>query len=105
MAPGGVEPPHADSKSAALSAELRGRRRPVCQAQPARPGEPPPGGDPRRRYPVSAAVAVAQLVEPRVVVPVVAGSNPVRHPHGKPWKWAFLVSETYAGRGPKRPSW
>ena len=25
MAPGGVEPPHADSKSAALSAELRGR--------------------------------------------------------------------------------
>ena len=25
-------------------------------------------------------VAVAQLVEPRVVVPVVAGSNPVRHP-------------------------
>jgi hypothetical protein len=25
------------------------------------------------------AVAVAQLVEPRVVVPVVAGSNPVRH--------------------------
>src|ERR687888_260959 len=26
MAPGGVEPPHADSKSAALSAELRGRR-------------------------------------------------------------------------------
>jgi hypothetical protein len=27
MAPGGVEPPHADSKSAALSAELRGRAR------------------------------------------------------------------------------
>ena len=26
------------------------------------------------------AVAVAQLVEPRVVVPVVAGSSPVRHP-------------------------
>jgi hypothetical protein len=25
------------------------------------------------------AVAVAQLVEPRVVVPVVAGSSPVRH--------------------------
>src|SRR5690242_16787028 len=25
MAPGGVEPPHADSKSAALSTELRGR--------------------------------------------------------------------------------
>jgi hypothetical protein len=27
MAPGGVEPPHADSKSAALSTELRGPRR------------------------------------------------------------------------------
>ena len=27
MAPGGVEPPHADSKSAALSAELRGLQR------------------------------------------------------------------------------
>src|SRR5438552_15918446 len=26
------------------------------------------------------AVAVAQLVEPRVVVPVVVGSNPIRHP-------------------------
>jgi hypothetical protein len=24
MAPGGIEPPHADSKSAALSTELRG---------------------------------------------------------------------------------
>jgi hypothetical protein len=30
------------------------------------------------------AVAVAQLVEPRVVVPVVAGSNPVRHPAPAP---------------------
>ena len=29
------------------------------------------------------AVAVAQLVEPRVVVPVVAGSSPVRHPLGR----------------------
>jgi hypothetical protein len=26
-----------------------------------------------------ARVAVAQLVEPRVVVPVVVGSNPIRH--------------------------
>ena len=33
-----------------------------------------------RRYPVRGAVAVAQLVEPRPVVPVVAGSSPVRHP-------------------------
>ena len=29
-------------------------------------------------------VAVAQLVEPRVVVPVVAGSSPVRHPPESP---------------------
>src|SRR5215213_6031428 len=34
----------------------------------------------RTGYPVPGAVAVAQLVEPRVVVPVVAGSSPVRHP-------------------------
>ena len=34
----------------------------------------------RPRYPRPSAVAVAQLVEPRVVVPVVAGSSPVRHP-------------------------
>jgi hypothetical protein len=27
-------------------------------------------------------VAVAQLVEPRVVVPVVEGSSPFSHPHG-----------------------
>jgi hypothetical protein len=34
-------------------------------------------------YDEATAVAVAQPVEPRVVVPVVAGSNPVRHPlHG-----------------------
>jgi hypothetical protein len=32
----------------------------------------------------SRAVAVAQSVEPRVVVPVVAGSNPVRHPSIRP---------------------
>ena len=66
MAPGGIEPPHAGSKPAALSTELRGRSRSVC---------PTP-----QRYPVGVEVAVAQLVEPRVVVPVVAGSSPVRHP-------------------------
>ena len=32
----------------------------------------------------AAVVAVAQLVEPRVVVPVVAGSSPVRHPRLSP---------------------
>ena len=66
MAPGGIEPPHAGSKPAALSTELRGRPRSVCPTL--------------RRYPVRVEVAVAQLVEPRVVVPVVAGSSPVRHP-------------------------
>ena len=66
MAPGGIEPPHAGSKPAALSTELRGRARSVCPTF--------------RRYPVLVEVAVAQLVEPRVVVPVVAGSSPVRHP-------------------------
>ena len=65
MAPGGIEPPHAGSKPAALSTELRGRSRSVCPTV--------------RRYPVRVEVAVAQLVEPRVVVPVVAGSSPVRH--------------------------
>ena len=47
-----------------------------------RPDQGTPGApvrQPSRRYPVRSAVAVAQLVEPRVVVPVVAGSNPVRH--------------------------
>jgi hypothetical protein len=33
-----------------------------------------------RGYHQRSAVAVAQLVEPRVVVPVVVGSNPIRHP-------------------------
>src|SRR5439155_12412870 len=31
-------------------------------------------------YPEPCAVAVAQLVDPRVVVPVVVGSSPIRHP-------------------------
>jgi Haemolysin-III related len=66
MAPGGIEPPHAASKAAALSAELRGRRREgISLASSLR---------------CARSVAVAQLVELRVVVPVVAGSSPVRHP-------------------------
>ena len=32
------------------------------------------------RYNPTPAVAVAQLVESRIVIPVVAGSNPVSHP-------------------------
>jgi hypothetical protein len=34
----------------------------------------------RRRYDERRTVAVAQLVEPRVVVPVVGGSSPLCHP-------------------------
>ena len=45
------------------------------------------------RYPVSGAVAVAQLVEPRVVVPVVAGSSPVRH-----LSFAFTMALVSYGR-------
>ncbi len=33
-----------------------------------------------RRYPELSAVAVAQLVEPLVVVQVVVGSSPISHP-------------------------
>ena len=44
MAPGGVEPPHADSKSAALSAELRGRQAsvvsPLCCSFAPAPAHP-----------------------------------------------------------------
>src|SRR3982751_4527130 len=46
-----------------------------------------------RRYHGRRTVAVAQLVEPRVVVPVVAGSSPVRHPG-----W-FLIPRRTTRRG------
>ena len=49
MAPGGVEPPHTDSKSVALSAELRGPERRV---------QPPQ----RRALPASAATAVRRMI-------------------------------------------
>jgi hypothetical protein len=57
MAPGGVEPPHADSKSAALSAELRGPRASVAlgPAWPAR----------RRRQRGPAAAGAAERVRER----------------------------------------
>src|ERR1041384_5018397 len=70
MAPGGVEPPHTDSKSVALSTELRGLAASV----------PDRGCGGSQAILCSLAVAVAQLVEPRVVVPVVGGSSPLRHP-------------------------
>ncbi len=38
-------------------------------------------------------VGVAQLVEPRIVIPVVAGSSPVAHPI-----YTSNVVPTYAGR-------
>ena len=44
------------------------------------------GTSPIRLSCVSRTVAVAQLVEPRVVVPVVAGSSPVRHLVPRPRK-------------------
>jgi hypothetical protein len=58
-----------------LSRDLRGTQGPKAV------GETPAKG--RRRQPGYTdlcAVAVAQLVEPRVVVPEVAGSSPVGHP-------------------------
>ena len=45
-------------------------------------------GSSRSGYPWPRAVAVAQLVEPRVVVPVVAGSSPVRHPFAAGGRYA-----------------
>jgi hypothetical protein len=51
MAPGGVEPPHADSKSAALSAELRGPRASVAPTPAAaRRGKATPDGSRRRAW-------------------------------------------------------
>lgn len=55
----------------------------VYTARPSRPTGP--GADRsqvvERRGKVESVVGVAQLVEPRVVIPVVAGSNPVAHPN------------------------
>ena len=74
-----ARPPRATSRSAyavcrAPASSFSRRRHP---APPSRPGE---RGD---RLSCMRAVAVAQLVEPRVVVPVVAGSSPVRHPFSR----------------------
>ena len=78
---GGVLMALADSASS-LRARPSRLRRPSRRPHDADPGRPRRGLTPDDpRYPVPGAVAVAQLVEPRVVVPVVAGSSPVRHPY------------------------
>ena len=66
-------------RSSSLPGRARRRGKPALGASPARADEGR-RATPAHRYDASCAVAVAQLVEPRVVVPVVAGSNPVRHP-------------------------
>jgi hypothetical protein len=45
-------------------------------------------------------VDVAQLVEPRIVIPAVAGSSPVVHPTSKRWvrELAVLVEKVFLGR-------
>ncbi|MEY2683658.1 MAG: hypothetical protein RJA09_802, partial [Pseudomonadota bacterium] len=37
-------------------------------------------------------MAVAQLVESRIVIPVVVGSSPISHPKKFPYKTATLVA-------------
>ena len=56
-------------------------------------------------YPVSAAVAVAQLVEPRVVVPVVGGSSPLRHLSAVPYVHSSRTSITCRRTTPARIAW
>ena len=36
-------------------------------------------------------VGVAQLVEPRIVIPVVVGSNPISHPKASSFEEAFYL--------------
>lgn len=41
-------------------------------------------------------VAVAQLVEPRIVIPAVAGSNPVSHPiYSNNFSFIFLIYASF----------
>ncbi len=47
-------------------------------------------------------VTVAQLVEPRIVIPVVAGSNPVSHPN---YLISFLVYRIFQVIMAMRLSW
>ena len=46
-----------------------------------------------------AMVAVAQLVESRIVIPVVVGSNPISHPtpfHGARWREMRVAHNPHA---------
>ncbi len=45
-------------------------------------------------------VDVAQLVEPRIVIPVVAGSNPVIHPNTNPCNRSIAQPGSAPGLGP-----
>ena len=79
--PRSARPPRATSRSAcavcrAPTSSFSRRRHPGASE--------PPGRAKGDRLSCMRAVAVAQLVEPRVVVPVVAGSSPVRHPRDYP---------------------
>lgn len=53
-------------------------------------------------------VGVAQLVEPRIVIPVVVGSSPISHPiclfyRSRPFLLPALVHVMAAGATPRRP--
>ena len=76
-----ARPPRATSRSACAACRAPtssfSRRRHSGASEP-------PGRAKGDRLSCMRAVAVAQLVEPRVVVPVVAGSSPVRHPRDYP---------------------
>ena len=61
MAPGGVEPPHADSKSAALSAELRGLGARVADGTRTR--------DHRDHNPGLYQLSYRHRVDPRIAAP------------------------------------
>src|SRR5580765_7555263 len=73
MAPGGLEPPHAASKAAALSAELRGHEGGGGDSNPRPPGPqpgalptelPPPRTEDRSRHPATIAQLHSRVGRP-----------------------------------------